>query len=107
MPELANIKPSERILEIIHPRTREPIGIKVPLLSIDDEAMKAVKKKIQNKSSILARRGKSFDADEIEANHNLICFTAMSGWDWTGVTIIDVPERKETVAIIDQPERQL
>jgi hypothetical protein len=100
MPELANIKPAETILVIVHPRTLEMIGIKVPLLSLDDETLKAVKKKIQNQASVLSRRGKSFDADQIEANHNLICFTAMTGWDWSGVEVVDEPERREGETII-------
>lgn len=87
--DLNAIKPVENILEIVHPGTNEKLGIKVPLKSLDDPAMKQLKFKIQNDEKNLARRGKSFTAEQVDANTSLLAYTAMSGWDWTGITVID------------------
>lgn len=80
--DLATVKPSEAILEIVHPGTGEQLGIKVPLLSLDDDALKKMKLKIQNDEKNLSRRGKTFTAEQIEANTSLLAFTAMQGWSW-------------------------
>ena len=82
--ELSVIKPVEGILEIVHPGSNEPLGIKVMLVSLDDDAMKKAKLKIANASGILTRKGKSFTAEQIEENTNLLAFTAMQGWVWDG-----------------------
>lgn len=86
--DLAEITPVEEILEIVHPRSNAMVGIKVSLRSLDDPAMKKVKLKIQNDEKNLSRRGKAFTAEQEEANTNLLAFTAMSGWTWTGITTV-------------------
>lgn len=80
--DLSAIKPVEGILEIVHPGSNEKLGIKVSLLSLDDDALKKVKLKIQNEEKTLGRRGKSFTAEQVDANTSLIAFTAMTGWSW-------------------------
>lgn len=80
--DVSAIKPVESILEIVHPGTNEPLGIKVSLLSLDDDALKKAKRKIQDASNVLTRKGKSFSAEQIEENTNLLLFTAMTGWNW-------------------------
>lgn len=83
--DLAAIKPVEGILEIVHPGNGELLGIKVPLRSLDDDAMKKAKLKIQNDEKVLQRKGKGgFTAEQVEANTNLLAFTAMTGWSWMG-----------------------
>lgn len=80
--DLNAIKPVENILEIVHPGSGEKLGIKVPLKSLDDPALKHTKFKIQNDEKTLTRRGKSLTAEQVDENTSLLAYTAMSGWSW-------------------------
>ena len=82
--DLANIKPVERIIDIVHPSTGEKIGVSVSVLSINDEKMASIKRRIQNKRLELERRGKSFKADDLEENEMELLVTAVTGWNWEG-----------------------
>lgn len=82
--DLANIKPVERIIDIVHPSTGEKIGVSVTVLSINDEKMAASKRRIQNKKLELDRRGKTFKADDLEENEMELLTTAITGWNWEG-----------------------
>ena len=84
--DLANIKPVERVIEILHPLTGEKIGVSVTVLSINDEKMAAVKRRIQNKRLELERRGKTFKADDLDENEFELLTTAITGWNWDGDT---------------------
>jgi hypothetical protein len=80
--DILELKPAERIIEILHPKTEEPIGIRVSLVSIDDERLKKIKRNFLNERMRLEQRGKHFTADDIEDNRLIITFGAMTGWEW-------------------------
>lgn len=82
--ELDTLKPAERIVEILHPGTGEEIGVKVTVISISDEKMTAIKRKIQNKRIELDRRGKAFRADDLEENELELLLAGVIGWCWEG-----------------------
>ena len=82
--DLANLKPVERMIDILHPSTGEKIGVSVTVLSINDEKMAAAKRRIQNKKLELDRRGKTFKADDLEENEMELLTTAITGWNWEG-----------------------
>lgn len=82
--ELTELKPTERVIEIDHPGNAEPIGIRVNIISINDERMVRLKRKFTDERLLLERRGKSFKAEHIEENRNSLCFAAMTGWEWYG-----------------------
>lgn len=82
--DLANLKPVERMIDILHPSTGEKIGVSVTVLSINDEKMAAAKRRIQNKKLELERRGKTFKADDLEENEMELLTTAITGWNWEG-----------------------
>lgn len=83
--DLANIKPVEELMiEIQHPGSFKPLGIRVSIRSIDDEKMKGIKREIQNARIKLEQRGKAFTADQLDNNTNRLMFKAMTGWDWYG-----------------------
>lgn len=82
--DLANLKPVERLIDILHPSTGEKIGVSVTVLSINDEKMAAAKRRIQNKKLELDRRGKTFKADDLEENEMELLTTAITGWNWEG-----------------------
>lgn len=84
MSDISQIGYVERTVAILHPATKEPIGVSVTLMSPDDKRMTRVKDKITNERLSLESKGKAFKADQVKANRNLILFTAMTGWEWEG-----------------------
>lgn len=84
MTDISAIKTVERVVEITHPATKEPLGIRVSLMSIDDPRMKKLKRQITDRRLQLEARGKHFKADDIDENRNALAFSAMTGWEWYG-----------------------
>jgi hypothetical protein len=85
--DISAIKPaSELLIDIVHPATEKPLGIKVSASSLDDEKMKKIRRRIQDDAINLQKKGKVFDAAQIDANRNLVCFSAMNSWVWEGDT---------------------
>lgn len=84
--DLSQIKPSERTIEIEHPASGQPIGVRVTLLSIDDDRMKRIKRNITDESLKLQAKGKAFKAEELERNTNTLMFTGTTGWEWYNPT---------------------
>lgn len=82
--DILELKPSERIIEITHPKTGENIGVRVSLVSVDDEKLKNIKRNIKDKQLRLEARGKHFNAEQIEDNTFDMMFVAMTGWEWYG-----------------------
>jgi len=82
MTDISAIKPVERTVEIKHPGGGALLGIRVKLMSIDDERMQRARRKIEDRRLHLAKRNKTFTADEIDENKNFVYFTAMTGWEW-------------------------
>lgn len=80
--ELSDIKTTERMIEITHPKTGENLGIQVSLMAINDPRMKKIKRKIQDQKLHLEVRGKNFKSEDIEENTYAVVFAAMTGWQW-------------------------
>lgn len=84
--DLATLKPTERTIEITHPALGSPLGIRVTLLSIDDERMKRIKRQITDESLSRQAKNKPLKSDELERNTNMLMFTATTGWEWYNPT---------------------
>lgn len=82
--DLSELKPSERIIEILHPKTEAPVGVRVTLISMEDHRLKKIKRRIHDEKLRLEIKGKNFKADDIEDNMNAIAFSAMLAWEWYG-----------------------
>ena len=80
--DLSKLKPSERFIEILNPATDVELGVKVSILSINDDKLKKIKRKIQDDKLRLESRGKNFKSDDIEDNTNKLVFNAVTGWVW-------------------------
>lgn len=80
--DISAIVPSERIIEIKHPKTENKIGVRISLVSMNDPKVKGIKRRIENEKIKLDQRGKSFTAEKIEENKNLLIFESMTGWEW-------------------------
>lgn len=86
MSDLANIKPVSRAVEIIHPGTGRKLGVRVNIVSLDDERLSKVRRSITDKRLHLEARGKTFKSTEIEDNRLTIISTAITGWEWYNPT---------------------
>lgn len=82
--DISGIKSSERIFQIKHPASGEDLGISISLMSYDDARMKKIRRRILDRRLHLDARGKHIKAEEIDENSNELCFSAMTGWDWSG-----------------------
>lgn len=84
--DLSTLKPVERTIEILNPVNGQEIGVRISLVSINDERLKKVKRRIQDEKLRLEARGKNFKSEDIEENRNVLIFNAITGWDWSGDT---------------------
>lgn len=84
--DIANIKPIERTVEISNPGTGAPLGIRVRVMSIEDERLKKLKRNITDERFKLDSKGKSLKTEDVERNANMLLFTASLGWDWYNPT---------------------
>lgn len=111
--DLSELKPSERMVEILTPGTKKPLGVRVSILHINDERLKKIKRQFQDERYRLEARGKQFKAETIETNLNELTFAAMVGWEWYSPTGDDkdrakfkgeVPEfnKRNVLEIFDQ-----
>ena len=84
--DFADIQTMERTVDIVHPGTGQHIGLRVHVVSIDDDRLKALKRKITDESLRLQSKGKPLKSDELERNGHLLLFTASTGWEWYNPT---------------------
>ena len=82
--DISTLIPVERIIEIKHPVKDENLGIRVNIISLNDEKMKQIRRKFINKRIELEKKGKSFRADDIENNEIDLLVACITGWDWYG-----------------------
>lgn len=80
--DISTLIPTDRVIEIKHPQTEQPLGIRVTIVSLNDEKMKPIRKRIVNKRLELEKRGKNFKADEIEENELEILVGSVTSWEW-------------------------
>lgn len=84
--DLSTLKPTTRTIEIKHPATGHNLGIRVTICSMDDERLTKIKREITDRRLQLEQKGKSFKAEEVEANAHKLMFTAALGWEWYNPT---------------------
>ena len=84
--ELTNLKPTDRTIEIVSPVTGQPIGVRVRVMSIEDDRLKRIKRQITDESLKLQAKNKAFKADELERNANMLMFGGTLGWEWYSPT---------------------
>lgn len=85
--DINDFKPSERMVEILNPKTGEQLEIRVTLLSINDDRLKKIKRRIADEKLRLEARGKNFKSEDVEDNLYNIVFNAMTGWEWYGADV--------------------
>lgn len=84
--DLSTLIPSERTIEILSPGTKQPIGVRVFLLHINDEKLKKLKRSFQDERYRMESKGKNFKAENFENNANELSFAAITGWEFYNPT---------------------
>jgi hypothetical protein len=80
--DISKIKPVERIVDILHPSTKEPIGLQVSVVSLDDPTLLSVKRRINDERIKAEARGKTVTTEEALKNEYELVFASMTGWVW-------------------------
>lgn len=96
--DISGIKPNERTVEIMHPGTGTPIGVRVQVMSIEDERLKRIKREFSDARFKLDQKNKALKTEDVEANDRRLLFAATLGWEWYHA------EGQETPASFDNDE---
>ena len=81
MTDISSIVAAARTVEIKHPATGEPIGLKVTVLPDSDAKVKAARRKWLNER---LQRGMKITAEKLEAQQLTIIEAAVGDWEWEG-----------------------
>lgn len=82
MANITDIKPNTTSVDIVHPGTGAKIGLTVEMVSLDDDRVKSVTRRVTDARLKKAARGKNFTSEEIEENEINIIAAASVGWTW-------------------------
>lgn len=82
--DLSKLAAAGKTYEIRHPVTGENIGVRLVMVSLEDDKLRKLRRAIMDRSSKLQLRGKSFTAAEQEKNYIDLLFAAVQGWEWYG-----------------------
>lgn len=78
--DILQIIPQTIKVELLHPATGNPLGIKVECQSYQSEAVRQVQRMIQNKQLRSGRN--NYTAEKSEADSRLILAAAIVNWEW-------------------------
>lgn len=82
--DIGKLTAGQKTYEITHPKTGANLGIRVIMVSLEDENMKKLRRVIADRASKMQLRGKTFSAAETERNWLNLLFSAIRGWEWYG-----------------------
>lgn len=87
--DILAIQPSTISVDIKHPASGAPIGLKVECVSLEDDRVKQVERAIKNRA---LRGGRNtVTAEKIDDNTVEILSAAVIGWEWAdGLTLGDL-----------------
>jgi hypothetical protein len=86
MADIADIKSSDRTVEALHPGTGTPVGIRLTIMSVEDERLKSLRRKFIDDRQYAEARGKTLKAEQIEENQITLNTAAITGWEWYNPT---------------------
>lgn len=79
---LAEIKTVSYTHDVTHPKTGKKVGIKLEVISLNDDGMIAVKRKIGDKLLAKNQRSKLITTAESDANLRELIGRSIIGWEW-------------------------
>lgn len=82
MADIAGIKSTDEIVDLLHPGTKEPIGLRITVMSVNDDRMKRIRDRIANDGLKREAKGRNWKADEIRDNRIELLVSATLEWEW-------------------------
>lgn len=79
---LSEIRPKEVSCDIIHPGTGMKTGLSFQLVSLSDERMQTVRRKLADRLIAKRQRNKVITQAELDANRLELLFSGCTGWTW-------------------------
>lgn len=80
--DISIIAAQPRTIEILHPASNQPTGLKITLLPPGDDKVEAARRKQMNRR--MNSRNTKMTAEQIEAENMEILLVYVGGWEWTG-----------------------
>ena len=80
--DIALIKPVDRKVKILHPATKEEIGIVVTIMSPRDKRLDGLRNQQAQKQLNLQTKNKSQKVDDLKSDRRKILFAAITHWEW-------------------------
>lgn len=80
--DILSIKPGRLTVDILHPGTQNPIGLKIEVVSLEDERVKGMERQLKNRALRGGRN--SVTAEKMESSTLEILMAAIVGWTWVG-----------------------
>lgn len=78
--DLLSIRPDSIEIEIVHPGTRQPLGLVLTCVSLEDERVKEIERTLKNKALRGGRN--SVTAEKLDENTLLVLATTIKSWNW-------------------------
>lgn len=103
--DLGNIKPVEKLVEIVHPGTGEKTGVTVTVVSLSDKATNDIKRNFQIRKMECERKGNILGYDEQNEYYNELLMACVTGWDWKDNIFHDKPpvfNKENLKAVLDE-----
>lgn len=82
--DLSKIVAIEKEIDITHPVSGEPIGLRIKLLPGSTKQVEKVRREIANER--ISKGDKKFTADDLENGAYRIVIASVSDWEWLGDT---------------------
>lgn len=80
--DIANVKAENRTIEIMHPDTEEPVGIRITIRSEYHPSVKAAQRR--NLDGQLNSKKAKMTAKQLERNNEALNVACVESWEWYG-----------------------
>lgn len=80
--DISTIKATARVVEILHPVTNEPVGLRMALLPPTDPAVEKVRREITNKRLVAATTMSDWTYENQVGGDLDLLVASVSGWEW-------------------------
>lgn len=84
MTDISEIKVVERTIDILHPGTKENLGIKVTLMSPKDPRLDKLRNQIAQQQIAAQSKGQVEKVADLKARRHRILLAAITKWEWEG-----------------------
>lgn len=81
--DIGKVAPTNVFHKVRHPGTGEFVGLTVELRSINSDEVKKIQRTVTDQRLKLSAKGKTFTAEQVEANRFRLLVAVVAGWEWS------------------------